>query len=97
MESPFEQFRLACAILDQVARTSKEFGNRERTAAFELSQCAENAKHPSEMRESFRDAYRLLGAPGDFGYGSPEGDALQDVYSRWNAALQAEKQSAGAP
>ena len=39
--------------------------------------------------ETSRSAYRYLGAPGDFGYGTPCGDALRAVYDTWNALLKA--------
>lgn len=38
----------------------------------------------SELCLAFKAAYRYLGAPGDFGYGTPCGEALRSVYDRWN-------------
>ena len=31
-----------------------------------------------------RISHRQLGAPGDFGYGTPEGDALSNLYQVYN-------------
>lgn len=39
----------------------------------------------AEIKLAFKDCYRYLGAPGDFGYGTPCGDALRNVYDSWNA------------
>lgn len=40
---------------------------------------------------SFREAYRYLGAPGDFGYDTQCGKALCKVYDAWNALCDAQK------
>lgn len=42
--------------------------------------------------KAFKECYRYLGAPGDFGYGTPCGDALRDVYDRWNDLCNAKSQ-----
>ncbi len=49
-----------------------------------------------ELLETFPKAYRYLGAPGDFGYGTPCGDALRNFYDWWNAWLTARKAVAAA-
>ncbi|KKM91191.1 hypothetical protein LCGC14_1231080 [marine sediment metagenome] len=36
-------------------------------------------------------AHHQLGAPGDFGYGTPCGDALRNVYDTWRELCQARK------
>jgi hypothetical protein len=78
-------------MLDQVAKTSSEFRHKERAAASHLEERAAAASRPSQMVKTFRDAYRALGAPGDFGYGTAEGDAMNRVYQTWNTAVAAEK------
>lgn len=40
-----------------------------------------------EIIAQFRSAYKQLGAPGDFGYGTPCGDSLAAVYDRYNDFL----------
>ena len=45
----------------------------------------------SQLRATFNQAYRQLGAPGDFGYGTPCGDALKDLYYRWNELCQCQR------
>ena len=44
-----------------------------------------------ELKLSFKDAYRFFGAPGDFGYGTPCGDALRAVYDTWNVLCAAKQ------
>lgn len=42
-----------------------------------------------ELREEFGKAYRQFGAPGDFGYGTPPGEGLKQLYNAWNELLKA--------
>lgn len=42
-----------------------------------------------KLKAAFGSAYKQLGAPGDFGYGTPCGDALKDLYRRWNELCKA--------
>lgn len=44
-----------------------------------------------DVKKAFKDCYRYLGAPGDFGYGTPCGDALRKVYDTWNALCKVEE------
>lgn len=44
-----------------------------------------------QLKLDFKAAYRYLGAPGDFGYGTPCGDALRAVYDTWNALCAAKQ------
>lgn len=37
---------------------------------------------------SFRKARKVLGAPGDFGYGTPCGEALKELYNEWSRLVQ---------
>lgn len=39
---------------------------------------------PNDLAKAVSDVHRTLGAPGDFGYGTPCGDALRAVYDRHN-------------
>ena len=40
-------------------------------------------------QEEHWEELKRLGAPGDFGYGTPCGDALRAVYDSWNALCAA--------
>lgn len=48
-----------------------------------LVQATDGSESPRQILDAFRDAYRACGAPGDFGYGTPFGDALKDLYNAW--------------
>ena len=37
-----------------------------------------------DLRTAFLSHYKRLGAPGDFGYGTPCGTGLQKLYAAWN-------------
>ena len=56
------------------------------------------AKDPSdaEIRAEVIKNYRWLGAPGDFGYGTPCGDALKALYAAHAAAVNHHKATAEA-
>lgn len=86
----WQNFAAAVAELSAVAAASKEFGPREKQAAtmLEIETLDQGGATPS-MRTQFAKQYKLLGAPGDFGYDRPEGIALQAVYECWNALLKA--------
>jgi hypothetical protein len=58
-------------------------------ALMDLEMCHDSPDE--ELLEVFSKAYRYLGAPGDFGYGTPCGDALRNLYEWWNAWLTARK------
>lgn len=46
-----------------------------------------------ELFPAFKAAYHWLGAPGDFGYGTPCGDALAGMYHAWNDFCDTERQA----
>lgn len=48
----------------------------------------------ADLIAEFPNAYKQLGAPGDFGYGTPCGDALANLYDWWNAWCTARKRVA---
>lgn len=50
-----------------------------------------NSKDWDELVATFKSARKQLGSPGDFGYGTPCGDALRDVYNSWNALCEVHK------
>lgn len=59
-----------------------------------LDRCSRCAGKPVPDRdqtvaEFFRSKYKLLGAPGDFGYGTACGDSLKMLYDRFNEFLMA--------
>jgi hypothetical protein len=55
-----------------------------------------NSNDWEELCQTFKAAYRYLGAPGDFGYGTPCGDGLRKVYDTWNLLCKAQKAAAEA-
>lgn len=51
-----------------------------------------------DLEAAFQATRRQLGAPGDFGYGTPQGDALKQYYDAWakyGRAKQAAEATAG--
>jgi hypothetical protein len=85
-------FYEASKELSEVASRSQEFNARERKAAIAIELVARLEQGPTKiMRDEFMSQYRILGAPGDFGYWYPEGKALQAVYDWWNCVLQSVK------
>lgn len=44
-----------------------------------------------ELAATFQASYRQLGSPGDFGYGTPCGAALNNVYKRWGELCRSRK------
>lgn len=90
----WENFKRAYDELADVAATKKtQFRAKEVLAAIALDFVARMEHGPTEiMRKEFMRQYRTLGAPGDFGYDSREGRALQAVYECWNAVLKSTAQ-----
>ena len=94
----------AITNLVTVARKSKKFNGRDQgaiTLLHEAQMSAESAGTLLRSCEMLRDAivaaHRRLGAPGDFGYGTKEGDALRSLYDACNslgAAMKAMKETA---
>jgi hypothetical protein len=56
--------------------------------ALEDLQLAIEGGDTRNMQEVFKAAYRQLGAPGDFGYGTPAGQALKKLYDAWGEWLK---------
>lgn len=90
----FKGFVLAVERLAAVTLSSREFKEREKVAVADLMTAASEATSVAECKAAFSSAYRVLGAPGDFGYDSPEGQAMQGVYQAWNKALQEAREAA---
>ncbi|TXH55010.1 MAG: hypothetical protein E6Q97_09670 [Desulfurellales bacterium] len=89
-EACWQNFRDAATELANVAMSSSEFSEREKKAAVALELvCILEGRLTRIMRNEFPKQYKVLGAPGDFGYDSPEGRAMQAVYECWNCLLQA--------
>lgn len=84
----FQVFVAAAESLSMIAAASTQFGPREKDAAAALFRNTTDACPVDECRQAFNGAYRVLGAPGDFGYGSLEGQGMQVLYACWNEALQ---------
>lgn len=79
----------ACVELSNVASESQVFNAAERKAAIALEIVARlEAGYTQIMRSEFRNQYQILGAPGDFGYDTDEGRAMQAVYEWWNKLVQ---------
>jgi hypothetical protein len=92
----FRGFVMAVERLAAVAAKSREFKSREKDAAALLYSNVSFAASVDECKQAFNAAYRVLGAPGDFGYGTPEGDAMKGVYDSWNKALQEHREACSA-
>ena len=75
----------ACVELSDVAAESTEFNPKERKAAIALELVArlEGGK-TKVMAAEFMSQYKVLGAPGNFGYDTNEGRAMQAVYEWWS-------------
>lgn len=87
--SAFLRLRHAAISLVEIARTSDSFGDKERIAAGRLIDAlAVSDGLTQSMKVTFRMCYRILGAPGDWGYYSPEGQCLKDLYGCWNECLR---------
>ncbi len=90
----WQGFYEASRELAEVAGKSREFNARERKAASAIELVARLEGGPTKiMRDEFMSQYRILGAPGDFGYHHPEGKALQAVYGWWNKVVQSLKET----
>lgn len=84
VEKCWDGFYLACNELAEVAGESKRFGASQREAAVTLKVAARiEGALTQKMIDEFARAYKQLGAPGDFGYDLPEGQAMQAVYEWW--------------
>lgn len=46
------------------------------------------ASDRTDVVRVFQSAYRRLGAPGDFGYGTPCGDALRAIYDAYKEFVE---------
>jgi len=47
-----------------------------------------------DLEEALKKAYSQLGAPGDFGYGTPCGDSLEALYDEWAKTVKQRKAAA---
>ncbi len=90
MAACWNGFYQACRELSDVGSRSREFKAKEKkaTAALELVARMEGSL-TDVMKSEFMNQYKILGAPGDFGYGTNEGRAMQAVYGWWNKLVQA--------
>jgi len=79
----------AISKLVKVGRDSRDFGGREQGAIVILEAAAmDYPTNPNKLVASVRLAHRVLGAPGDFGYSTPEGCAMQDLYQAFNLLVR---------
>lgn len=60
-------------------------------AGFQLAPASWSA---DQLIVAVTGSHRVLGAPGDFGYGTPCGDALRRVYDLTNQLIDAQTQQA---
>lgn len=106
-EKALQEAMGAVDALVRAADKSKEFGIREHRAVGVLADLTAGLRTAGpcveaclRLLEGIGKAYKQLGAPGDWGYGRPEGDALQWLYastSLLNAASVASVVSATRP
>lgn len=88
----WDGFTLACEELSEIASGRSKFSAKEKKAAIALSVVARVEGGLTDiMKTEFANQYRILGAPGDFGYSQPEGKALQAVYEWWNKLVVSKK------
>lgn len=89
-EACWAGFTKACSELSQVASKSDQYSPREKKAARAIGLVARVERGFTKiMRDEFNSQYQILGAPGDFGYDQPEGQAMQAVYEWWDAVCVA--------
>jgi len=90
MVACWEGFYQACRELAGVAGWSREFNAKEKKAATALELVALMEGGLTDvMKTEFMNQYKILGAPGDFGYETNEGRAMQAVYGWWNKLVYA--------
>jgi len=53
--------------------------------AREAEMCVDAADPIAQIKAALVKASKQLGAPGDFGYGTPHGQALRNLYVAWRA------------
>ena len=83
-------FYEACRELSDVGSRSREFNAKEKKAAAAMELVARMEGGLTDvMKSEFMNQYKILGAPGDFGYGTNEGRAMQAVYGWWSKLVQA--------
>jgi hypothetical protein len=81
--------------LSQVALRSVEFNDRQTAAVISLGMAAEvHRDAPDNLIQAVVDAHKVLGAPGDFGYGTPEGEAMRWVYDIGNRLANQRRRAA---
>ena len=91
-EACWKGFYEACRELSDVGSRSKKFNPNERKAAIALELVASlEGEQTKVMKDEFMRQYKVLGAPGDFGYGTNEGRAMQAVYEWWTKLGQSNK------
>jgi hypothetical protein len=80
----------AIAELERVAGMPGAFdGDRKvMTAIQRLILETAIAESLDEHRTAIRAAHRTIGAPGDWGYGTPEGEAVRGLYDALNQSLR---------
>jgi hypothetical protein len=87
---PFADLQQACALLTRVAAAeSTEFDGRHRAAITDLYLAVSGSGSITQaVIVEFKKAYRVLGAPGDWGYGYADGEGLRALYDTWNTAVK---------
>jgi hypothetical protein len=71
-------------------RKLRDLSSRFWVALMDLGLAAGDDKTTTDdLMQEVRTAHRQLGSPGDFGYGTPCGDALREVYDAYNELSQA--------
>lgn len=91
-EACWKGFYEACQELSEVGSRSRKFKANERKAAIAMELVARlEGEQTKVMKDEFMRQYKVLGAPGDFGYDTNEGRAMQAVYEWWNKLCQADK------
>ncbi len=91
MDEKLESFKRAVIKAHATfAKNKKELSDlspRFWVAWMDLEMAIEFTVPISELKEEFQKSYKQFGSPGDFGYGTPCGDALKAVYEAWSAVV----------
>jgi hypothetical protein len=91
MEEKLELFKQAVIHAHEAfSKNKKELTDLPRRfwgAWMDLEMACEWKVPFEELKGEFQKSYKIIGAPGDFGYGTPCGDSLKAVYEAWNAVV----------
>lgn len=93
----FDQLKQATHNLYDVAADSDQFAHREESVIRAFGKALSQTDGICQsLTLAFRAVHQQIGAPGDWGYGTPEGDSLKSFYDAWNLSTSEAAQAAQA-